>query len=245
MTFGRIKNLLLMVALLLGVSLTGISGTIHAQDATPESTGGFPVQIKVLNAMTASSTIDVYINGIDKDQRVAQDLAYGTFSDTYVGTSPVTEVVIKRPVDFGFDKYLFDTVIPTEAGQSYVVVVSDFLIIPMQLDLDPLLPGDAGNLAIARIVHAAGSAPSVDVLLNDEVILQNLRYGQAGIGGSLPTAAPYTVTLNQAGTSNLALTQDATLEADMSYVFVVIGDPSSTETPLTIVSDAEPVQASS
>lgn len=240
----RVTGLFLAIALL-AVSAMGIASSVSAQDATPTADqAGFPVNIKFLNAMTAMDTVDVYINGYDKDERVVEGLAYGTFSDTYEGTSPATQITVKNNVNLGFDQYLFDTVIASEAGQSYIVVISDFLVIPIQVNTNAIpVGGDIVDPARARLVHASSQSPAVDVLLNDEIVLRNIRYGQAGEGGVL-AAASYTVSLNQTGTSNAVISQDITLENGTAAVYVVIGTPGSTDTPLTIVSDALPLNES-
>lgn len=98
------------IALLAGLMLTvGVS----AQD---EGQPSFPINITFLNAMTAQQEIDVFVNGSDKDQRVVEGLKYGEFSDVFEGSSPVTNIIIKRNVNLGFDQWLFNTVVPTEAG---------------------------------------------------------------------------------------------------------------------------------
>ena len=118
-------SLLSIVAILaLGLGMLAAMPTAQAQDSE------FPVNIRFLNAMTAVDTIDVYINGDEQEQRVAEGLEYGVVSDVYMGTAPVTAVIVKQNVNAGFDQYLYQIVVPTEAGKDYLVIVSDLLIIP-------------------------------------------------------------------------------------------------------------------
>ena len=228
MRLRKLFGLSLVVALLAGTALTIGVGSTTAQDQP-----SFPVQIRFLNAMTAQKTIDVYVNGSDKDQRVVEGLEYGTISENFTGTSPATNVVVKNNVNLGFDQWLFNTVVPTEAGRTYLVVVSDFVVIPVMVDNGSI----AAEGATARLVHAASQAPSIDVLVNDEVAVTDLKYGRASDAGNLP-AGTYNFKLNATGTENTALEADGVELADgNSYTFVAIGKPGSTEQPLILVVD--------
>ncbi|MEZ4504607.1 MAG: hypothetical protein R2848_01815 [Thermomicrobiales bacterium] len=90
--------------------------------------------ITFVNAMTSLDAVDVYINGDDKDQRVVEGLAYGDTSAEFTGTAPATAILVKQNVSWGIDRWLYNTLVPTEAGKSYVIVISDFVIIPVVLD---------------------------------------------------------------------------------------------------------------
>ena len=228
MRFRKWSGMSLVVALLAGTALRIAVGSTSAQDQP-----WFPVQIRFLNAMTAQKEIDVFVNGSDTDQRVVEGLEYGTISETFTGTSPATNVVVKNNVNLGFDQWLFNTVVPTEAGRTYLVVVSDFVVIPVMVDNGTI----AAEGATARLVHASSQAPSIDVLVNDEVAVTDLKYGRASDAGILP-AGTYNFKLNAAGTDSTALEVDGVELADgNSYTFVAIGEPGSTEEPLTVVVD--------
>jgi hypothetical protein len=228
--------------MILGIMLAGGASLAVAQEGTPETGESFPVNVTFLNAMTSLDAVDVYINGDEEDQRVVEGLEYGTTSEVFEGTAPATIVVIKQNVNLGFDRYLFDTVVPTQAGQNYLIVISDLLIIPTQLD-----PSGADRTsAHAQAVHAAAQAPAVDVYVTEAgtdfaigdvvPIVTDMGYGFAGTGGAMP-AGSYDVRLTQTGTDTVALEQDGvTVEAGKIYTFVLIGKPGSTEQPLTLVS---------
>jgi hypothetical protein len=209
----------------------------QAQDAGNE----FPVNIRFINAMTSLDKIDVYVNGDESDQRVIEGLEYGTVSDPYQGTAPVTAVIIKQNVNSGFDRYLYQVVVPTEAGKDYLVIVSDLLIIPTELDLS----ATGADMARGRAVNAAAQAPSLDfyvtrasegtVVGDLAPVVTDVRFGQATDTGELP-AGTYDVTARATGTDTEAVALDATtIDAGQFYTFVVIGSPGSTDHPLTIV----------
>jgi hypothetical protein len=236
-------------ALLALVLVLGMAGSSVAQDGTPETGADFPVTITFVNAMTSLDAVDVYINGDESDQRVVEGLAYGETSADFTGTAPATAILVKQNVSWGIDRWLFNTLVPTEAGQSYVIVISDFLILPVAIDTS------AARGAVARTigVHAAAQAPALDIYatpagaefsIGDVVpLITDLQYGFTTEGG---TAEPgsYDLRATATGTDTVALQQDGvTVEADTSYVFVIIGKPGSTEQPLTLISVAKPLSA--
>jgi hypothetical protein len=202
--------------------------------------------VTFVNALTSLGSVDVYINGDEQEQRVVEGLEYGTVSETFEGTAPGTVILIKQNVNWGFDRYIFDTIVPTEAGKSYVVAISDFFLIPTEVDLSATDPG-AGR---TRGVHAAAQAPSVDVYAtpageefsvgNLVPLISDLSYSRMTDGGSTP-AGSYDLRLTATGTDTVALEQPGiAVEAGQVYTFVVIGKPGSTEQPLTILPVAFP-----
>jgi hypothetical protein len=229
----------------LSVGLFASFPVARAQDATPANE--FPVNIRFVNAMTSLDNIDIFINGNDKDQRVVEGLSYGAVSDTYQGTAPVTAVVVKQNINSGIDRYLFEVVVPTEAGKEYLVVVSDLLIIPTELDLS----ATTADMARVRAINAAAQAPALDFYLtraSDSTVVGDLtpvvtdvRFGQATDAGEVP-AGSFDITATATGTDTVAVeSSDVAVEAGQSYTFVVIGSPGSTEKPLTILPVAQAV----
>ncbi len=238
----------IVTGLVLALVLAGFAGSAaSAQDATPASGETFPVQITFVNGMTSLSAVDVYINGDESDQRVVEGLAYGDTSETFEGTAPGTVVVVKQNVNFGVDRYLYSTLVPTAAGQSYVVVISDFVLIPVQIDVSAVNGEGARTVA----AQAASEAPAVDIYAtpsgqtfaigNVVPFVTDLRYGTT-TAGSAVEAGTYDVTLTQTGTDTVVIEQDGiTVDAGQSYVFVLIGQPGSTEQPLTLVTVSKPL----
>jgi len=232
----------LTAAVLIGImSIAGFAGIAAAQESTPESGEAFPVSIRFVNAMTSLDKVDVYINGDDSDQRVVEGLEYGTVSEVFEGTAPVTGVLVKQNVNAGFDRYIFDTIVPTEAGKNYLVIISDLIVIPTELDLSPLGPA----MTRVRAVHAAPQAPSLDfyvsasgdgAALTDLIpVVTDIRYGQVTDGGEVQTG---TVDIRGAATGTDTIAVEAAgvaLNAGEVNVLVVIGTPGDTETPLTIL----------
>jgi len=227
-------------ALVVAGLLPALAHSAAAQDSTATAAAGqsFPVTARFINAMTSVDKIDIDLNS--DDNRVVQDLEYGKVSDPVEMTAPLSNVIVKEPRNNQYDLWLFDTVVSTQAGSSYIITVSDLFVIPVQVDTSPLGP----VLARGRVVHAAAQAPAVDVLLNDKPSrITNLKYGMASDTGEVP-AGTYDVKLNQTGTTTTALdVPNTALDAGQSYVMVLIGKPGSTDQPLTTVTVATPVQA--
>jgi hypothetical protein len=239
-----------VTALAIGVfmlsSLMATGVAIAAQDSTPADQETFPVNIRFLNAMTSLDAVDVYINGDESEQRVVEGLEYGTVSETFEGTAPVTGVLIKQNVNAGYDRYIFNTIVPTEAGKEYLVVISDLLIIPTEFDTSPL----GADMVRARAIHAAPQAPAVDMYASDSgggaaladlvPAVTDLQYGEAGDGGTLP-AGSYDVRLTQTGTDTVAAeVTGLAMDAGQVYAVVLIGTPGDTDKPLTLVQVAVP-----
>jgi hypothetical protein len=241
------RYLIALAIALFGLSgLVASAGFVSAQESTPADQQSFPVNIRFVNAMTSLSAIDVYINGDESEQRVVEGLEYGTVSETFEGTAPVTGVLIKQNVNAGFDRYIFDTIVATEAGKEYLVVVSDLVIIPTELDLSPLEP----DMTRVRAIHAAAQAPSLDfyvsetgsdTLIADLVpIISDVRYAQVTDGGEV-TAGTFDVRATATGTDTVAVEASAlALDAGQVYAVVVIGTPGDTDQPLTLISVAVP-----
>jgi hypothetical protein len=235
----RLRVLAVLAVLALSIGFLAAMPAAQAQDSTPVS--DFPVNIRFLNAMTAVDTIDVYVNGDQEEQRVAQGLEYGVVSDAYQGTAPVTGVVIKKNQNNGFDQYLYQIVVPTEAGKEYLVVVSDLLIIPTELDLT----STGADQARIRAINAAAQSLSLDIYLSRTdaatavgaaaPVATDVRFGGGTNAGEVP-AGTYDITANATGTDTLAVQSNGVaIDAGQSYTFVVIGSPGSTDAPLTML----------
>lgn len=233
------KLVALAAVMALGIGLLATLSGAQAQDATPGTE--FPVNIRFLNAMTSVDKIDVYINGSEQEQRVAEGLAYGVVSDVYTGTAPVTAVIVKQNVNNGFDRYLYQVVVPTEAGRDYLVVVSDLLVIPTVIDVSPL----GADQARIRAINAAAQAPALDFYVTrasaDKVagdlapVATNVRYGTATNAGEIQSGS-IDITAKATGTDTVAVESSGVqVDAGQAYTYVVIGKPGSTETPLTIL----------
>ena len=142
--------------------LPGASAVVNAEDATPANSDA-PAKLIFVNALTALDKVDVYLNGDESEQRVLEGLDYGATSDELEGTAPGTVIVIRQNVNWGVDRDLFNTMIPTEPGHTYVVVITDFFVIPVELDLSEPRIGNARTIGI----HAAAEVPPVDVYASE------------------------------------------------------------------------------
>jgi Domain of unknown function (DUF4397) len=224
-------------ALLLVLGAASFALPAAAQDATPAPT--FPVTARFVNAMTSVETIDIDLN--DDDNRIVQGLDYGKVSDPVEVTAPASNIIVKQPRNNQFDLWLFNTIVPTQAGQSYVITVSDLLVIPVQVDTT--VAGADG--ASGRLVHAAAQAPPVDVYVKDEARprITGLKYGSASDTGNVPPGT-YDLKLNQTGTTTLVVdAPNTTFDAGQAYTFVLYGKPGSTEQPLSLLTISQAVSS--
>lgn len=227
------------LGLLLALLATTVTGVI-AQESTPDP-ATFPVSITFVNAMTSLDKVDVYINGDREDERVIQGFEYGAVSETFEGTAPGTVIVIKYNVDHGFDRYLYSTLVPTAAGQSYLIVISDIFLLPVAFDVRT-----AGeDVAYTQAIHAAAQAPAIDVYVNAadaaaDPTVTALPFGLRTEGVEAP-AGTYSVVVTATGTDTALIEQpDVVLEAGTTSIFVLIGKPGSTEQPLTLLQVQSP-----
>lgn len=232
----RLRNFALFAASLAMIAtFLGSAGMTSAQDAA-----AFPVNIQFFNAMTALENVDVYINGDSDEYRVAEDLGYGQLSDVYTGTAPATAVLVKMEVNLGFDRYLYNTIVPTEAGKSYLVVISDLILIPTEFDQSALDP----DMARARAINAAAQSPALDIyasMAGDmasptsvEPIITDLGFGNVTDGGEV-AAGSYNVSATAAGTDTVATeATGVAMDAGQVYAVVIYGKPGDSDTPLTI-----------
>ena len=229
------KFALFAASLAMIATFFGSVGMANAQEAQ-----AFPVNIQFFNAMTSLDMVDVYINGDSDEYRVAQGLEYGQVSDVYTGTAPATAVLVKMDVNLSFDRYLFNTIIPTEAGKSYLVVISDLILIPTEFDQSALDP----DMARARAINAAAQSPALDIYASmagdmasptsAEPIVSDLSFGNVTDGGDLP-AGSYDVSAMAAGTTTVATeAAGVAMDAGQVYAVVIYGKPGDTDSPLTI-----------
>lgn len=237
---------MLIAGLAMVVGLVGAGGM---SQASAQDAAAFPVQIQFFNAMTVVDDVDIYINGTQKEQRVAQEVPYGQVTDAFTGTAPATAVVIKWAATLSFDQYLYNTIIPTEAGKSYLIVITDLTLIPIEYDQSELAP----DMARARAVNAAPQAPAMDIYASlagsgtpaagAAPIVTNLGYRDVTDGGELP-AGSYDVTVTAAGTTTVAVEADGVaMDGGQAYAVVIYGKPGDTDTPLSIIAIPAPAQS--
>jgi hypothetical protein len=223
-----------VLALALGTMSLVLPGPAAAQDGTPQPS--FPVMAVFVNGMTSFETVDVDLN--DDDNRIVEGLDYGEVSEPVELTSPASNIIVKEPRNMQFDRWLFNTIVPTQAGQTYVITISDVFIIPVQVDLAAAAAGGAH----ARLVHGSSQTPALDVFVGDQAtpVITNLRYGSASDTGEV-AAGTYDLKLNQTGMPTLVLSAPTTIEAGQAYTLVLIGKPGSTEQPLTLLTVTQPL----
>jgi hypothetical protein len=201
-----------------------------AQDETIQT------RAQVLHAATDLGKVEVAFNY----DEVADEFEYGDQTD-WVDIDPgTTQVTITRD-RAGINYYVFDAVYPTPAGNDYYLVITDALVMGSVANRDPLPDG----MARVRITHASVDTPAVNVVATgtDTNLATQLAYGRSSEYTEVP-AGDYSAEVRLADTGEvLATLPGGTIEAGMSYEFVLMGVPGDDDKPLTIQPLVNTVQA--
>lgn len=103
---------------------------------------------------------------------------------------------------------------------SFLLILSSGLMTACDDDDDRDLSSSQGESSV-RAVHASPDAPSVDVLVNNDVVLEDVAYTQS----SEYLAVPYgtnNIKVNAAGTDTSVIDADVNLAADSDYTVIAI-----------------------
>jgi hypothetical protein len=114
------------------------------------------------------------------------------------------------------------------------------------LVLGAVLPAAAASKAMVRAAHFIPDAPTVDVLVNGDVVLEDVPF--KAVSDYLKVdAGKYVISINQAGTATELLKIDAAVEAGKAYTVAAIGtlDAADTEDPRLTAYVDDPVAKSS
>lgn len=206
---------LLSVATPLGLSRAA------AQDVTIQT------RVKVLHAATNTGEVEVHFNG-------AQDLeefGYGDQSD-FIDIDPGAVRVTITADRIGFNYAIFDAQYPVAAGNDYLLVITDALILTGRFDNS----SSAFEGSRVQFMHGSVDTPAVTVTVSGGALAlaTDLGYSQTSDTVAVP-AGSYDVEVTLADTGEVLLTQSGvTIDENQAYVWVLMGDPTDSDFPLTI-----------
>ena len=223
---------ILATALLLALSVLAIplAAREGAAQADPLAT-----QAIILHQGVDTGDLEVFING----ENVLDEFSYGEQSD-WLDLEPGAAQLTFTADRAGFNYVVFDAVYPVPAGNLYYVVITDALVLVGTLDTASVTEGNAR----AQFLHASVDTPPIDVHVTGDGVDETVNIKYAGSTEAVEAAAgTYAVdlTLSDGGESLLSV-PDLTLAAGMSYLVIAVGDPSSEDHPLELVTIETPVE---
>lgn len=163
-------------------------------------------------------------------QTVSTNLAYNTaFGPSDI---PVNTYVMSAQVGSGAaaNVVLPDTSVPVPGSTSTMLVIYGTAINPQTLLLSAPTQPD-GDAAFVRVAHGIADAPSVDVLVDGQVVIPSLSYGQASQHLALPPGA-YTASLRVAGGGAEIASVEVEFAAGTAATVVALGSAEAPEVSL-------------
>lgn len=162
-------------------------------------------RVRAVHASPDAPSVDVLLN----DQVVLEEVAYTQSSDYLSVSDGMNNIKVNAS---GTDTTVIDSDVDLVDGTDYTVLAINFLemISPLILIDDNSEPAE-GNVKI-RVVHAAPSAPNVDVyvtgaaddLETSDPVLEDVPFGVASGYLEVP-AADYRIRVTIAGTTDVAI----------------------------------------
>ncbi|MEQ8677437.1 MAG: DUF4397 domain-containing protein [Aggregatilineales bacterium] len=175
-------------------------------------------RFSVIHAIEGAPGVTVTANGED-----GPTVEYGQFAGTFdlpaglyaIGVNAGDTVIIPEgPV--GFD-----------TNTSQMLIVYGTATNPELMSLSAAMVG-AGDSGFVRITHAVPGAPDVDVYADDTLIVPALTFAESTVHLALP-AGTYSAELRAAGTDNVLLTADLTVETGVAVTVAAVGTPEEVE----------------
>jgi Domain of unknown function (DUF4397) len=228
---GRIRGTFYgFLAVLLAVTaLAGLAGI-----ASPQGVSAQDIQTRVmwLHAGVSTGKVEVHINGDEK----LDEFSYSDVSD-WIDIEPGADRVTITADRAGINYAIFDAVYPVPAGNDYHAIITDVLVLANVVDRSPIPDGSAR----VRIVQASVDTPQVNVIAtaSNTTFASQLGYSQSSDYVVVP-AGSYDIAVNQADSGQNLLSQTGiSLEANMVYDLVLMGEPGNGDKPLTLTSLAD------
>uniref|UniRef100_A0A7D5KFK9 DUF4397 domain-containing protein n=2 Tax=Natrinema halophilum TaxID=1699371 RepID=A0A7D5KFK9_9EURY len=177
--------------------------------------------VRVAHFSPDAPNVDVYVDG----NRILSDVAYGDVSP-YLEIEPGTYTVAVTAAGDP-STVAFEGDVTVEAAFYTVAAIGEL----GASSFEPLVLLDAGS-ALVRAVHASPDAPAVDVYADDELLFENLSFGESSDYIAVP-AGTYTVSIRPAGDPETTVfSADVTREIGTAYTAYAIGylePPAGTE----------------
>jgi len=228
---GRIQGSLYgFLALLLAVTaLAGVFGIAGTQTVSAQN---IQTRVMWLHAGVSTGKVEVHINNDEK----LDEFSYGDVSD-WIDIDPGSDRVTITADRAGINYAIFDAVYPVPAGNDYHAIITDVLVLANTVDRSQIPNGSAR----VRIVQASVDTPKVNVVAtaSNTTFASQLGYSQSSDYVIVP-AGSFDIDINQADSGQKLLSQTGiSLEANMVYDLVLMGEPGNGDKPLTLTSLAD------
>jgi hypothetical protein len=218
--FGRAVIALLLVA-------TMLVAPVGFRSATAQDDLAIQTRVQILHASPDLGKCEIHINY----DEVLDEFEYGDMSD-WIEFDPGGARVTITADRAGFNYAIFDAVYPAPAGNDYYMVITDALVLGGVFNRSSIPDGGAR----VQIVQGSVALPAVDVNATGERVsfATQLSYGRSSDEVVVP-AGTYDLEVTLADTGDVALTMPGlTLEGNMTYQLVIIGQPGDENHPLEI-----------
>ena len=218
-----------VVGALLLATMVGLAGFASPRASAQD----FPSRVQFLNASPDNAKVEVHINGDEK----LDEFKYGDTSD-WIDVDPGVMRITITADRSGFNWVIFDSTYPVSAGSDYHFIITDVLVMATQVTTQPL----AAGMARAQILQASVDLPAVDIAVSGtDSVVGGLNYAQRSAEVDVK-AGTYDLEVRLAGTTTVVATlPGVTLQEGMVYEFVIMGDPNSTDKPISIATMSDTV----
>jgi len=219
--FGAAMTALVVVA---AIAVLMVPAGIHraaAQDVAVETRAVF------LHASPGLGEVEISINWETK----LEEFGYGDVSD-WIDIPPGAVEVTMNAERRGFNYMVYDAVYPAPAGNDYYAIITEQLVLAGAFDRSPIVDGGAR----VQIVQGSVSLPAVNVVATgtDVQFATQLQYPRTSEYVVVP-AGTYTLEVTLADSGQVALSApNITLNGDMVYELVIIGNANDSDHPLEI-----------
>lgn len=168
--------------------------------------------VRVAHFSPDAPNVDVYVDG----NQVLSNVAYGDVSpylEIEPGTYTVTITAAGDP-----NTVAFEGDVTVQAAFYTVAAIGEL----GASSFEPLVLLDAGS-ALVRAVHASPDAPAVDVYADDELLFEDLSFGESTDYIAVP-AGTFTVSIRPAGDPETTVfSAEVTRELGTAYTAYAIG----------------------
>ncbi|MCP4521631.1 MAG: DUF4397 domain-containing protein [Cytophagales bacterium] len=218
-------------------------------NAAEESDEDGNTGLTIYHGSIDAPTVDVHETSVDVT--LADDLAYGEFSDRFNLTSDIYYAEI-RDVDQTVTVAAYDVPLAAFDGEAVLAVASGYLasddenapafgLFAVPVAGGDFLPLDAST-ATAQIIHNSPVAGPVDVYINGEATgLVDVPFRFASSYVEIPVGLNQEFSLNAAGTNTEAIAVNGDIAGGESYIMVAAGGDANQDLDIFIQGGATAV----
>ncbi len=192
----------------------------YRDDRAPLAFGA--TRLTILHAIAGGPAVDVQVSGPDiAPQTIISGLAY----KSVVGPSqpPANTYAITLLTADGAQPILQEKPFNLAAGTSNFIVVYGTPSAPQTLQLTVATQAD-GDAGLVRFVHGVPTGPSVDILVNNTLLIPAVSYSGTSEHIALPVGE-HTVMLRQSGAAEELATQTITVNAGEASTVAALNVP--------------------